>query len=152
MIYKRYTVEVNGQVLSVDLAKINNSLARRLRDNGILFTEEVLDQEREYDYYRDDKNSERFLESLIYLLYPDLKTVRSKLDHIVKNLSKEFAKIENIYIGERLSLDEGYSILISFDNRDSFIPLYSYKYDAPLLDSVVGETNKFAAQIYSRLW
>ena len=152
MIYKRYTVEVNGQVLSVDLAKINNSLARGLRDNGILFTEEVLDQEREYDYYRDDKNSERFLESLIYLLYPDLKTVRSKLDHIVKNLSKEFAKIENIYIGERLSLDEGYSILISFDNRDSFIPLYSYKYDAPLLDSVVGETNKFAAQIYSRLW
>lgn len=152
MIYKRYTVEVNGQVLSVDLAKINNSLARRLRDNGILFTEEVLDQEREYDYYRDDKNSERFLESLICLLYPDLKTVRSKLDHIVKNLSKEFAKIENIYIGERLSLDEGYSILISFDNRDSFITLYSYKYDAPLLDSVVGETNKFAAQIYSRLW
>ena len=152
MIYKRYTVEVNGQVLSVELAKINNSLAHELRDNGILFTEEVLEQEREYDYYRDDKNSERFLESLIYLLYLDLKTVRSKLDHIVKNLSKEFAKIENIYIGERLSLDEGYSILISFDNRDSFIPLYSYKYDAPLLDSVVGETNKFAAQIYSRLW
>lgn len=152
MIYKRYIVEVNGQVLSVDLAKINNSLAHTLRDNGILFTEEVLNQEREYDYYRDDKNSERFLESLIYLLYPDLKTVRSKLDRIVKNLSKEFAKIENIYIGERLSLDEGYSILISFDSRDSFIPLYSYKYDVPLLGSVEGETKKFAAQIYSRLW
>ncbi len=152
MIYKRYTVEVNGQVLSVELAKINNSLAHALRDNGILFTEEVLEQEREYDYYKDDEKMEKFLESLIYLLYPELKANVSKLSRIVKNLSKEFAKIENIYIGERLSLDEGYSILISFDNRDSFIPLYSYKYDAPLLDSVVGETNKFAAQIYSRLW
>ena len=152
MIYKRYTVEVNGQVLSVELAKINNSLSHALRDNGILFPEEVLEQEREYDYYKDDEKMEKFLESLIYLLYPELKANISKLSRIVKNLSKEFAKIENIYIGERLSLDEGYSILISFDNRDSFIPLYSYKYDAPLLDSVVGETNKFAAQIYSRLW
>jgi hypothetical protein len=152
MIYKRYTVEVNGQVLSVELAKINNSLSHALRDNGILFTEEVLEQEREYDYYKDDEKMEKFLESLIYLLYPELKANISKLSRIVKNLSKEFSKIENIYIGERLSLDEGYSILISFDNRDSFIPLYSYKYDAPLLDSVVGETNKFAAQIYSRLW
>jgi hypothetical protein len=152
MIYKRYTVEVHGQVLSVELAKINNSLSHVLRDNGILFTEEVLEQEREYDYYKDDEKMEKFLESLIYLLYPELKANISKLSRIVKNLSKEFAKIENIYIGERLSLDEGYSILISFDNRDSFIPLYSYKYDAPLLDSVVGETNKFAAQIYSRLW
>lgn len=151
MIYKRYTVEVNGQVLSVELAKINNSLSHALRDNGILFTEEVLEQEREYDYYKDDEKMEKFLESLIYLLYPELKENISKLSRIVKNLSKEFAKIENIYIGERLSLDEGYSILISFDNRDSFIPLYSYKYDAPLLDSVVGETKKFAAQIYSSL-
>lgn len=152
MIYKRYTVEVAGQVLTVDLAKINNSLAHTLQDNGIFFTEEVLEQEREYDYYRDDENSEKFLESLIYLLYPDLKTVRSKLDRIVKNLSKEFAKFDNIYIGERLSLGEGYSILISFDNKDSFISLYSYKYDAPLFGSVEGETKKFAAQIYSRLW
>lgn len=71
---------------------------------------------------------------------------------MLKNLSKEFAKFDNIYIGERLSLVEGYSILISFDNRDSFISLYSYKYDAPLLGSVEGETKKFAAQIYSRLW
>lgn len=152
MIYKRYTVEVSGQVLSVELAKINNSLARILRDGGISFTEEVLAQEREYDYYKDDEKMERFLESLIYLLYPDLKTVRSKLDRIVKNLSKEFAKFDSIYIGERLSLGEGYSILISFDNRDSFISIYSYKYDAPLLGSVEGETKKFAAQIYNRLW
>ena len=152
MIYKRYTVEVNGQVLSVELAKINNSLAHALRDNGILFTEGVLEQEREYDYYKDDEKMEKFLESLIYLLYPELKANISKLSRIVKNLGKEFAKFDNIYIGERLSLVEGYSILISFDNRDSFISLYSYKYDALLLGSVEGETKKFAAQIYSRLW
>ena len=54
MIYKRYTVEVNGQVLSVELAKINNSLAHALRDNGILFTEEVLEQEREYSFSLSD--------------------------------------------------------------------------------------------------
>lgn len=152
MIYKRYTVEVSGQVLSVELAKINNSLAHALQDSGIFFTEEVLEQEREYDYYKDNEKMEKFLESLIYLLYPELKANVSKLSRIVKNLSKEFAKFDNIYIGERLSLVEGYSILISFDNRDSFISLYSYKYDAPLLGSVEGETKKFAAQIYSRLW
>lgn len=94
MIYKRYTVEVNGQVLSVELAKINNSLAHALRDNGILFTEEVLEQEREYDYYKDDEKMEKFLESLIYLLYPELKANISKLSRIVKNLGKEFAKFE----------------------------------------------------------
>lgn len=152
MIYKRYTVEVNGQVLSVELAKINNSLAHALRDNGILFTEEVLEQEREYDYYKDDEKMEKFLESLIYLLYPELKANISKLSRIVKNLGKEFAKFENIYVDGRLSLTEGYSIVISFDYRDSFIPFYSFKYDAPLLGSVIEETEKFANQIYGRLW
>lgn len=152
MLYKRYTVEVSGQVLSVELAKINNSLAHTLRDNDILFTEEVLEQEREYDYYKDDETMEKFLESLIHLLYPKLKTNLSKLNRIVKNLSKEFSKFENICIDESLSLAEGYIIVISFDGRDSFIPLYSYRYDAPLLGSVEGETKKFANQIYSRLW
>lgn len=152
MIYKHYTVEVNGQVLSVELAKINNSLARMLQDGGILFTEEVLEQEREYDYYKDNEKMEKFLESLIYLLYPDLKANVSKLRRIVKNLSKEFAKFENIYIDARLSLGEGYTIVISFDYRDSFIPLYSFKYDAPLLGSVSEETEKFVNQIYGRLW
>lgn len=152
MIYKRYTVEVNGQVLSVELAKINNSLAHALRDNGILFTEEVLEQEREYDYYKDDEKMEKFLESLIYLLYPELKANISKLSRIVKNLGKEFAKFENIYVDGRLSLTEGCSIVISFDYRDSFISFYSFKYDAPLLGSVIEETEKFANQIYGRLW
>lgn len=152
MIYKRYTVEVNGQVLSVDLAKINNSLAHALRDNGILFTEEVLEQEREYDYYKDDEKMEKFLESLIYLLYPELKANISKLSRIVKNLGKEFAQFENIYVDGRLSLTEGYSIVISFDYRASFIPLYRFKYDAPLLGSVIEETEKLANQIYGRLW
>lgn len=147
MIYKRYTVEVNGQVLSVDLAKINNFLAHALQDNGILFTEEVLEQEREYDYYKDDEKMEKFLESLIYLLYPELKANISKLSRIVKNLGKEFAQFENIYVDGRLSLTEGYSIVISFDYRDSFISFYSFKYDAPLLGSVIEETEKFANQI-----
>lgn len=152
MIYKRYTVEIDGQVLSVDLAKINTSLARTLRDTGIFFTEEVLEQERDYDYYKDDEKLEKFLESLIYLSYPELKANVSKLGRIVKNLSKEFSKFDNIYVGERLSLGEGYTIVISFDYRASFIPLYRFKYDAPLLGSVSEETEKFANQIYSRLW
>ena len=152
MIYKRYTVEVNEQVLSVELAKINNSLAHALRDNGILFAEEVLNQEREYDYYKDNEKMEKFLESLIYLLYPELKANISKLSCIVKNLGKEFAKFENIYVDGRLSLTEGYSIVISFDYRDSFIPLYSFKYDAPLLGSVEEETKKFTSWIYDKLW
>lgn len=84
MIYKRYTVEVSGQVLSVELAKINNSLAHALQDSGIFFTEEVLEQEREYDYYKDNEKMEKFLESLIYLLYPELKENVSKLSRIVK--------------------------------------------------------------------
>lgn len=148
MIYKRYTVEVNGQVLQVDLAKINNSLMHTLQDNGISFTEETLDQEREYDYYKDDEKMDKFLKDLIYLLYPELKENISKLNRIFKNLSKEFAKFNNIYLDEWFGLREGYTLVISFDYRDSFIPLYRYRYDEPLLGSVTEETKRLTDYIY----
>ena len=122
--------------MSGGLSKINNFLAHGLRDKRNLFNGEGPGPE----------------ESLSYLLYPELKANISKLSRIVKNLGKEFAKFENIYVDGRLSLTEGYSIVISFDYRDSFIPFYSFKYDAPLLGSVIEETEKFANQISGRLW
>ncbi len=46
---------------------------------------------------------EKFLESLIYLLYPELEAGVSKVNY-VKNLGKEFAKLKHV-IGERLSFN-----------------------------------------------
>lgn len=151
MIYKRYTVEINGQILSVDLATINNSVKKELKDNKISFTEIVLENERDYDYFKDTEKSEQFLESLTYLLHPNLKENMTKLNHIVEKLDKEFSKFENIYINHYLNLDDGFIISISFDYRDSFIPLYNFKYDKPLVNSVNEETEKLASYIYSYL-
>lgn len=151
MLYKRYTVEVNGQILSVELAANDWYLREQLKDNNIPYIEEVFEKDKEYNYYGDHEKSEKFIESLVHLTYPELKSNLTKVQRIVKNLRKEFAKYDNIYFDENFSLSEGYSVVVSFDFRDSFVPLYSFKYGAPLLGSIAEETERFVAQIYDRL-
>ena len=147
MKYIKYNVELNNQLFSIELPEIDWFLAHELKSNKIPFTKENIEEEKESNYYKDEEKRNKFIENLIYAKYPELKDNLNKLNNIIQKLKKEFKDYNNIYISGDKSLDEGFNILISFDNRDSYLTFYSFKYDGPLNGTLSEETNKILNKI-----
>lgn len=147
MKYIKYTVELNNQLFSIELPEIDWFLGYKLKSNKIPFTKENIEEEKESNYYKDEEKRNKFIENLIYVKYPELKDNLNKINNIIQKLKKEFKDYDNIYISGDKSLDEGFNILISFDNRDSYLTFYSFKYDGPLNGAIGEETNKILNKI-----
>ena len=147
MKYIKYNVELNNQLFSIELPEIDWFLTHELKSNKIPFTKENIEEEKESNYYKDEEKRNKFIENLIYAKYPELKDNLNKLNNIIQKLKKEFKDYNNIYISGDKSLDEGFNILISFDNRDSYLTFYSFKYDGPLNGTLSEETNKILNKI-----